>query len=114
MLLAHLNRSSKSLVEKRAAQAHMPLVESSFWRKGAGAHMEVESQNFGIRRRKVVDVEGKKPREQEKLFIHLACPVPSIMSRDWPLSIQPAEQVSRPCDGRRCILFSKTLDFHMS
>jgi len=50
---------------------------------------------FGIRRRKVVAIEGKKQREREEVFIHLSCPVPSMISRDWPLSTQPAAPVSR-------------------
>jgi len=61
----------------------------------------------------VVVVEGKKPGEREDVFIHPSYPVSSIMSRDWPLSIQPAEQVSRSCDGRRGILFFTTLNFHI-
>lgn len=114
ILLAHLNGNYKSLVEKRAARAHISFASASFWKRGAGAHINGSARSFGIRRRKVVVIGDKKPREQKEVFIHLSCPVPSIMSRDWPLSIQPAEQVSRPCDGRRCILFSKTLNFHIA
>ena len=82
------------LSKKRAARAHMPLVESSFWKRGAEAHMYLYCMRFGIRRRKVVDVEGKKPGEQEEVFIHLSCPVPNMMSRSRALSIQPGEQVA--------------------
>jgi len=49
---------------------------------------------FGIRRRKMVVVEGKNPGEQEEVFVHLSCPVPSIMSHSRALSIQPAAQVA--------------------
>jgi len=84
-----------SVTRKKAAQVHMPLVESSFWKRGAGAHMYLYCMRFGIRRRKVVVVEGKKPGEQEEVFIHLSCPVPSIMSHSRALSIQPADQVPR-------------------
>ena len=56
--------------------------------------MYVYCMRFDIRRRKVVVIEGKKPGEREEVFIHPSCPVPNIMSRDWPLSIQPAAPVS--------------------
>ena len=42
----------------------------------------------------MVVIEGKQPEEREDVFIHLSCPVPSIMSRDWPLSTQQAAPVS--------------------
>ena len=56
--------------------------------------MYIGAEIFGIRRRKVVVVEGKKPGEQEGVFIHLSCPVLSMMSHSRVLSIQPAGQVS--------------------
>jgi len=90
-----------SLWRRKEQRKHTCLLLNRHFEKeeqkptSGGAHIVSLALRFGIRRRKVVVVEVKKPGEQEGVFVHLSCPVLSMMSHSRVLSIQPAEQASR-------------------